>query len=192
MEKIMEKKVLIYEDNDVHFNLLKNKLKGLGYEVIPESFSDLGANIDLGQERSYMKEQIINNWDKGLKLIICDLHDERNRRDTGVEIIKYIRTNVLIPECPAFPMIIPIIIWTGAYRNDELLKPLTCGANDFVYKPHFSEETQNDQKENDERWQDLIKKLEEQELMFNTRFNWIVSNPLDIYKRVLRNVVDNN
>lgn len=172
-------KILIFEDKESHFNKLKKQLETAEYEVIPKNFSDLRLAFDDNATKQFVLNNIKKYWNDGLRLIICDLMAKKSKK--GDDIIREIRENVIIPESPSFSMLIPIIVWTGACTNEQVLDSLCMGANDFVYKLNTGE---NKEKENDDKyWDDFKTKIVNNIMRFERRlpyFNQLFPAPKNI------------
>lgn len=172
----MNKKVFVFEDNRAHYNELRNKLIDADYEVIAQE--ELLEAIDEARITDYVLDVIKKNWDKGLRLIICDLKIDNFDNFRGLDLIKSIRSNdFLIPECPTFSMLIPIIVWTGEATDDVIIDSMRLGANDYGYKPLFSPSTGRDNRGNEENWRAFRKKVNDQVECFENRLSHILSVP---------------
>lgn len=167
-------KILLFEDREPHFKKLKKLLETAEYEVIPNSFSELKFAFDDNTTKHFVINEIKKYWNNGLRLIICDLMAQKIKK--GDDIIREIRENVIIPECPSFSMLIPIIVWTGACDLEQILDSLRIGANDFVYKPHWSE-NKKDKENDEENWKIFKSKIVNSIMQFERKLPYLNQFP---------------
>ena len=102
--------VMVVEDEEALALLLKYNLEKEGYEVIIES----RGNKVLGQVEKYLPSVILLDW------MLPEL--------SGVEICKLIRSKPDIKN-------IPIIMLTAKGQEEDKIKGLSAGADDYVTKP---------------------------------------------------------
>lgn len=102
--------VIVVEDEEALALLLKYNLEKEGYEVIIES----RGNKVLGQVEKYLPSVILLDW------MLPEL--------SGVEICKLIRSKPDIKN-------IPIIMLTAKGQEEDKIKGLSAGADDYVTKP---------------------------------------------------------
>ncbi len=109
----MKEKILIIEDEENVYDLLKYYLKREEYEILPSEFSDMKKAISEGNLYSYTNEIIKNNYNKGLRLLICDLNLFDSTVASGERLIESIRGNDFkIKQCEYFNSIVPIIAYS--------------------------------------------------------------------------------
>ncbi len=102
--------VMVVEDEEALALLLKYNLEKEGYEVVIES----RGNKVLGQVEKYLPSVILLDW------MLPEL--------SGVEICKLIRSKPDIKN-------IPIIMLTAKGQEEDKIKGLSAGADDYVTKP---------------------------------------------------------
>jgi len=102
--------IMVIEDEEALGLMLKYNLEKEGYEVIVET---RGAKA-LGAVEKYMPSVILLDW------MLPEI--------SGVEICKLIRANPDIKD-------IPIIMLTAKGEEEDKIKGLTAGADDYVTKP---------------------------------------------------------
>lgn len=102
--------VMVVEDEEALALLLKYNLEKEGYEVIIES----RGNKVLGQVEKYLPSVILLDW------MLPEL--------SGVDICKLIRSKPDIKN-------IPIIMLTAKGQEEDKIKGLSAGADDYVTKP---------------------------------------------------------
>lgn len=102
--------IMVVEDEEALALLLKYNLEKEGYDVIIES----RGNRVLGQVEKYMPSVILLDW------MLPEL--------SGVDICKLIRAKPDIKN-------IPIIILTAKGQEEDKIKGLSAGADDYVTKP---------------------------------------------------------
>lgn len=102
--------VMVVEDEEALALLLKYNLEKEGYDVIVES----RGNRVLGQVEKYCPSVILLDW------MLPEL--------SGVEICKLIRSKPDIKN-------IPIIMLTAKGQEEDKIKGLSAGADDYVTKP---------------------------------------------------------
>ncbi|WP_321480059.1 TIR domain-containing protein [uncultured Bacteroides sp.] len=133
----MRTKIFIIEDDKETFETMKQIIEqGQLFKVIPESFKELENAFDKNHDSitiwDYVKKVIKANFNKGLKLIICDL--DFNGSTEGDRLIKCIRNdrNYQIEECKYFTSIIPIIVYTNYPESEK--EAINQGANLSIIK----------------------------------------------------------
>lgn len=102
--------IMVIEDEEALGLMLKYNLEKEGYEVVVET---RGAKA-LGAVEKYMPSVILLDW------MLPEI--------SGVEICKLIRANPEIKD-------IPIIMLTAKGEEEDKVKGLTAGADDYVTKP---------------------------------------------------------
>lgn len=102
--------IMVVEDEEALALLLKYNLEKEGYDVIIES----RGNRVLGQVEKYMPSVILLDW------MLPEL--------SGVDICKLIRAKPDIKN-------IPIIMLTAKGQEEDKIKGLSAGADDYVTKP---------------------------------------------------------
>ena len=102
--------IMVVEDEEALALLLKYNLEKEGYEVVVES---RGSRV-LGQVEKYCPSVILLDW------MLPEL--------SGVEICKLIRSK---PDIKS----IPIIMLTAKGQEEDKVKGLSAGADDYVTKP---------------------------------------------------------
>lgn len=147
MEEENKKKVLIIEDDGVDFETIFGKSKKVRdlIEIIPSNIEDdfdlMCQSLQSDNPYSYIDKVIKENY-MNLRCIICDLHlfDDSI---SGDDIIKHIRTDLTINNCPDFTKFIPIIIYTN-YSKDAITKTaLLAGGDFYISKPYITAKTDN-------------------------------------------------
>ena len=177
-------KILIFEDTKRDHDKLADELSKNGlYEVMP--YADLSTAIDAGTSFDYVKNIIKDNWNKNLKLIICDLIVKNE--NLGEKLIGKIRNekDFCVEECKSFSCLIPIIIWTGNAEQNDIDAAISAGANDFAYKPSFDATDQRTIKDNPRKIELLKEKIKRQISFFDQRLEIAQDNiPIGIKDEV--------
>lgn len=106
---MIDRKILLAEDDDLLAALLRHRLEKGGYEV------------HLSQDGKEVKDYLRDNMPD---LIICDI---MMPYFSGMELIDFVR-NELKSE-------VPIIIISSAGNEENVLSAFELGANDFLSKP---------------------------------------------------------
>lgn len=125
-EKNREKKVLIIDDEETHYDALKQWLTKNGFGVIPKSFNDMDEASRSAEYElfNWIDELIMDNY-LDLKLIICDIYFNEDH-NKGIKIVKHIRElKTLNPYY--WTSLIPIIGMTN--HTDYKIKIVEAGAN---------------------------------------------------------------
>ena len=137
------------------------------YDIIPAYYAKQH------NKKEYVKDIIKQHWNNGLRLVICDLKDQKNDRMFGLDLIKCIRedNSFIAPNSPGFfNKEIPIIAYTGAVVMDE--KEVCKFASEIVYKVTKNPKANDKEKQN---YKEHISKLE------NTIQTWINKFDIDLY-----------
>jgi hypothetical protein len=134
-------KIFFFEDRVTDFQRLEKELTSSGiYEVIPSiltngkyPYKELADSLAKNTYLDYVNKIIQENWDDGLKIIICDLL--KKEINIGNALIEKIRCddNFCVNECKSFSGLIPIIVYTHA-DNDCIDDALKSGANFYFQK----------------------------------------------------------
>lgn len=111
----MSRKILIIEDEAAQAQILKYNLEMAGFETFTSEAG--GGGISLA--RSELPDLVILDW------MLPDM--------SGIEVCKTLKSD---PDTKA----IPIIMLTARGDEDDKVRGLTVGADDFVVKPHSNKE----------------------------------------------------
>ncbi len=173
-------KILIIENDPNDFNSLSTYLlKSKKYEIIPSEFKELGEVFDPNKSKTieeYVKDIIEKNFNKNLKLIICDLN--LNGLSAGHKLINSIRNNIdyEIKECKYFTALIPIIVFTNF--PDRIENAIDFGANLGIVKPRKSSDgnmNNNYEEENEKIMSNLLA---------------IIDSHIKIFEKTLQSIED--
>jgi len=106
---MVDRKILLAEDDDLLAALLRHRLEKGGYEV------------HLSQDGKQVKDYMADNLPD---LIICDI---MMPYFSGMELIDFVRNELKSD--------VPIIIISSAGNEENVLSAFELGANDFLSKP---------------------------------------------------------
>ncbi|MFH1653661.1 MAG: response regulator transcription factor [Pseudomonadota bacterium] len=107
----MAKKILVVEDEILLLEMMKDRLKFKGYEVL---IADNG------------KDGAFKAISEGPDLIIADL---LMPEIDGMQMIKIIRSDSNLKK-------VPIIVISALGRDEDVEKAIAAGANDYIVKPY--------------------------------------------------------
>jgi CheY-like chemotaxis protein len=192
-------KILIYEDKRPdHQRLAKELMKSELYDVIPNidpngkyPYSEFGYYFDNRCAFDYINKIIQENWDDGLKMIICDLLVKD--ANSGKELIESIRTDkkFCVNDSRAFSATIPIIAYTHSVSRKDIDDALKAGANDYALKPAKSTDPKIVE-ENEERMEKLKNSIKEQIIYFDKKLSLMKNEvPDGIREKVRQFKIDN-
>lgn len=184
MSKKNKAKILIFEDDRNDYQELVQELGSNGlYEIIPNE--ELFNAFDSGTSLEYVKNIIKRNWDKDLKIIICDLLVKNT--NLGKELIDKIRNDedFYVEDCKSFSALIPIIVYSSTADQNDIDEAIENGANSYVQKPikttDMRMKTQNAQKV-----ETLKKQIKKQISCFEKKLQLIEDNfPNRIKKEII-------
>jgi CheY-like chemotaxis protein len=186
-------KILIYEDIIGDFQKLAKELtKTNSYDVIPSidpdgkyPYDELRKSFVDGTSFEYVNKIIRENWNDGLKIIICDLLVKGE--NLGRDLIEKIRCdeNFCINECRSFSALIPIVVYTRAEKREPIDNATKSGANFFVQKPIDTVDPRME-RANKKRMEDLKEIIKQQINFFDAKLDLLKNNVPEHIKEEVR------
>lgn len=126
------KKILVIEDEKLHFETMRKWLQHIGYTVVPEDFAEMSEAIDSSFDSDCIEDFALRQiaaYRSDLRLVLCDIRLGDDALG-GNRVVKKIRNN----ENPSLSFITSMIPIIGVTQFADNRDKIVMDGADFVFQ----------------------------------------------------------